>query len=170
MTETSEKLLHFVFRVVDTMHIGRRHHFKYGPRVTRNYTAPISLSTQEVPKSVPQGSSRPSPSASQVTYNKRRNQQSQLDSKELTFQPKYDSNQYRAVYDFLQASMPPMTHLMDAFIDFGCFDPVCLHAISIWPLERIESVLNQLSPGSGDGKLTKMETFILQNHFREYFA
>ena len=31
-------------------------------------------------------------------------------------------DKYRAIHHFLDASMPPMTHLMDAIIDYGCIN------------------------------------------------
>lgn len=117
-------------------------------RVTRSSAAPISPSTHGMPQPAFQGSSRPLPPISRVTYN---------------------PDQYHAVYDFLQTSMPPTTHLMDAFIDFGCDSGDFLRAMSKWPSERITYVLDHLSPG-GDGRLTGLEKLILQNHFKDYFA
>lgn len=81
----------------------------------------------------------------------------------------YDPNQYRAVYDFLQASVPPMTHLMGAFIEFGCDNADFLQVMSKWPFERISNVLNEFSRGGDNGELTGMEKFVLQNHFKDYF-
>ena len=145
--------------------------------------------SQGMPESVPQGPSHPLPSTSRVTQNQPENDRSQLDLHEPGSQPKHenlvnaqgmsqpvsrcpthDPNQYRAVHDFLQASVPPMTHLMDAFIDFGCINAHFLRTISTWPFEKIRCVLDQLSPGSNDKKLTGMEKFILQDHFKDYFA
>ena len=62
-----------------------------------------------------------------------------------------------------------MTHLMDAFINFGCVNAEFLLAISSWPIEKIQGVLDQLSLPDGK-ELTEMEKFILQDHFKEYFS
>ena len=78
--------------------------------------------------------------------------------------------QYGAVLDFLNASKPPMSHLIDSFVDYGCINAEFLLAISSWSVERIRYVLDQLLPGRDGKKLTEMEKFVLQNHFREYFA
>lgn len=78
-------------------------------------------------------------------------------------------NQYRAIYDFLEASLPPMTHFMDGFIDYGCINVDFLLAISAWPFERIRYFLDQV-PGRDGTKMTDMEKFVLQNHFKEYFV
>jgi len=80
------------------------------------------------------------------------------------------SQQYGAVLDFLNASKPPMAHLMDAFVDYGCINAEFLLAISSWSVERIRCVLDQLTPGRDGKKITEMEKFILQEHFKEYFA
>ena len=144
--------------------------------------------SQGMPESVSQGPSHPLPSTPWVTQNQPENDQSQ-DLHESASQPKHgnlanvqgmpqsvsrcpvhDPNQYRAVHDFLQASMPPMTYLMDTFIDFGCINADYLRVISTWPFEKIRCVLDQLSTGDNDRKLTGMEKFILQNHFKDYFA
>jgi hypothetical protein len=82
----------------------------------------------------------------------------------------HDPNQYRDIHSFLGASIPPMTHLMDAFIDFGCTNADFLLAISSWSSERTREALDQLSLGPNDRKFTEMEKFILENHFKEYFA
>jgi len=86
---------------------------------------------------------------------------------DLTY-TKHDPNQYRDIHNFLKSSMPPMTHLMDAFIDFGCINVDFLRAVSSWSFEAIRGVLDQL--GSNGKQLTEMEKFILQNHFKEYFT
>ncbi|KAF8808853.1 hypothetical protein BYT27DRAFT_7188336 [Phlegmacium glaucopus] len=80
---------------------------------------------------------------------------------------KYHPLQYPAIYDFLEASVPPMTHLMDSFIDFGCINADFLRAISSWSCEGIRQVLDQL-PGRDGRNLTEMEKLVLQNHFKEY--
>ena len=158
------------------------------PAFQRTHANPV----QEMAQSVSQSFSRPLPSTSPVTPE---NEQVQLDSKELASQPKHDNlvnvqevsqssvscclmdtmpslthdpNQYRDVYDFLQASTAPMTHLMDVLIDFGCINVDFLRAMSKWPSERITYVLNRL--GGDDRKLTGMEKFILRNHLKDYFA
>jgi hypothetical protein len=79
----------------------------------------------------------------------------------------HDPNQYRDIYNFLEASMPPMTHLMDAFIDFGCTNTDFLLTISSWSTEKIRDVLDQLSPRK---QITEMDKFILEYHFKEYFT
>ena len=63
-----------------------------------------------------------------------------------------------------------MSHLMDAFVDFGCINTDFLLVISSWSVERIRYVLDQLLPGHDGKKLTEMEKFILQEHFKGYFA
>lgn len=82
----------------------------------------------------------------------------------------YDPKQYHAIHGFLQASMPPTTHLMDAFINFGCINADFLLAISSWPSEKIRGVLDQLPPGPDGKQITEMDKFILQYHFKEYYA
>ena len=79
----------------------------------------------------------------------------------------HDPNQYRDIHNFLEASLPPMTHLMDAFIDFGCINADFLLTISSWSIEKIRDVLDQLSNGK---QITEMDKFILENHFKEYFT
>jgi hypothetical protein len=81
-----------------------------------------------------------------------------------------DPNQYRDIHNFLGTSTPPMTHLMDAFINFGCINADFLLAISSWSSERIREVLDQLSLGPNDRQITEMDKFILENHFKEYFT
>lgn len=81
-----------------------------------------------------------------------------------------DPNQYHDIHKFLGASIPPMIHLMDAFIDFGCINAAFLLAISSWSSEKIRDVLDRLSLAPHDKKVTEMEKFILENHFKEYFA
>ena len=80
------------------------------------------------------------------------------------------NQQYGTVLDFLNASKPPMSHLMDAFVDYGCINAEFLLAISSWSVERIRYVLDQLTPGRDGKKMTEMEKFVLQNHFKEYFS
>jgi hypothetical protein len=63
-----------------------------------------------------------------------------------------------------------MTHLKDAFIDFGCVNVDYLLAISVWPSERIFDFLDQLSLGPNGARLTEMEKHILQFHFKKYFT
>ena len=58
---------------------------------------------------------------------------------------------------------------MDAFIDFGCVNAEFLLAISSWPIETIQGVLDRLSLPDGK-ELTEMEIFILKDHFKEYFS
>jgi hypothetical protein len=82
----------------------------------------------------------------------------------------HDPNQYRDIHSFLESSTPPMTHLMDAFINFGCINADFLLAVSTWSFERIRDVLDQLSLGPDGRQITEMEKFILENHFKEYFA
>ena len=62
-----------------------------------------------------------------------------------------------------------MTHLMDAFIDFGCINADFLLTISSWSSEKIRDVLDQLSLGPGR-QITEMDKFILEHHFKEYFT
>ena len=83
---------------------------------------------------------------------------------------KYHPIQYRAIYEFLEASMPPMTHLMDSFIDFGCTNTDFLRAISSWSFEMIRDVLDRLPPGHDGRKLTEMEKLVLQTHFKDHFT
>ena len=82
----------------------------------------------------------------------------------------HDPNQYRDIRRFLESSLPPMTHLMDAFIDFGCVNAAFLHTVSSWSIEKIRDVLNQLTLGPTGKKITEMDKFILENHFKEYFS
>lgn len=82
----------------------------------------------------------------------------------------HDPNQYRDIHSFLETSLPPMTHLMDAFINFGCINAAFLHTISSWSTEKIRDVLNQLSLDPKGRKITEMDKFILENHFKEYFS
>jgi hypothetical protein len=63
----------------------------------------------------------------------------------------FPNQQYGAVLDFLNASKPPMSHLMDAFVDFGCINAEFLLVISSLSMERIRYILDQLTPGC-DGK------------------
>ena len=63
-----------------------------------------------------------------------------------------------------------MTHLMDAFIDFGCVNAAFLHTVSSWSIEKIRDVLNQITLGPTGKKITEMDKFILENHFKEYFS
>jgi hypothetical protein len=80
----------------------------------------------------------------------------------------HDPNRYRDIHSFLESSIPPMTHLMDAFIDFGCINADYLLAISSWSFESIRNALNQLSLGGR--QITEMEKFVLEYHFKEYFT
>jgi hypothetical protein len=82
----------------------------------------------------------------------------------------HDPKQYRDIHSFLETSMPPMTHLMDAFIDFGCINADFLLTISSWSMEQIRDVLDQLSLGRNGKQMTEMDKFILENHFKEYFT
>jgi hypothetical protein len=82
----------------------------------------------------------------------------------------YHPDQYRPIHDFLEASMPPMIHLMDAFIEFGCINADFLLAISSWSSEKIKYALDKFPAGRDGRKMTEMEKFILQNHFKEYFT
>ena len=98
----------------------------------------------------------------------RSNESSTGTKSEITHK-KHDPNQYKEINDFLKITIPPMTHLLDAFIDFGCVNAEYLRAVSSWSFEGIRGVLDGLSLGS-DRSLTEMEKFILQNHFMEYFT
>lgn len=81
----------------------------------------------------------------------------------------HDPNQYRDIHTFLETSMPSMTQLMDAFIDFGCINAEFLLTILSWSIERIRDALDQLSLGPNDKRITEMDKFNLENHFKEYF-
>ena len=81
----------------------------------------------------------------------------------------HDPNQYRDIRKFLESTKPLMTHLMDAFIDFGCINTDFLLTISSWSSEKIRNFLDQLSLGPGR-QITEMDKFILENHFKEYFT
>lgn len=78
-------------------------------------------------------------------------------------------SQIRSVQKFLEAARPPMTHLLQQFIEFGCRNEDFLLAVSVWPLERIRKFLKSLPPGPGGSPLTKMEVDILTYHFESYF-
>ena len=157
-TEESKKRLYFATRLVLQVHASHRYKLR-----KRNEAAP----TQSSPI---------------ITHNQRTNRQSEVTtqnlapesasrtlprSKESTI---HDPNQYRDVRSFLETSMPPMTHLTDAFIDFGCVNAEFLLTISSWTFERIRDVLDQLSAGPDGRQITEMDKFILQNHFKEYFT
>ena len=94
---------------------------------------------------------------------------SSVDIKPDTTYKQHDPNQYPDIHSFLKASAPPMTHLMDAFINFGCTNADYLLAISSWSSEAIADLLNQLSLGPAGRQLTEMDKLILQDHFKEYF-
>ena len=117
------------------------------------------------------GSERENPeipkSASQTLP--RSNESSMSTKSEITYK-KHDPNQYHDINKFLETTMPPMTYLLDAFIDFGCVNADFLRAISSWSFEAIRGVLDGLSLGPDGRRLTEMEIFILQNHFKEYFT
>jgi hypothetical protein len=108
------------------------------------------------------------PSAS--SFSRSNNETSKKPDTTPTIRTIHDPNQYRDIHNFLGASIPPLTHLMDTFIDFGCTNADFLLAISSWPSERIREALEQLSLEHNDRKFTDMEKFILENHFKEYFA
>jgi hypothetical protein len=78
-------------------------------------------------------------------------------------------SQIPSVHKFLEAAFPPMTHLLQRFIDFGCRSEELLFAISMWPPERIRRFLKSLPPGPTGSALTKMEVDILAYHFESYF-
>jgi hypothetical protein len=80
----------------------------------------------------------------------------------------HNPNEYHDIHSFLEASMPPMTHLFDAFINFGCINTDFLLAVSRWSSENIRDFLDQLSLGPNGRQITEMEKFVLQNHFEDY--
>ena len=160
-TEESKKRLYFATRFVLHVHGTRRCKFK---------------------KKV-QHPAAPTRSSPIIKHDQKKNQQSEavraqnlaLESASQTLprsnkSTKHDPNQYQDIRTFLENSMPPMTHLMDAFINFGCINGEFLLAISSWPLERIREVLDQLSLGPNDKPITEMDKYILENHFKEYFT
>ena len=99
-----------------------------------------------------------------------RSNESSMSTKSQITHKKHDPNQYHDLNNFLETTMPPMTYLLDAFIEFGCVNADYLRAISTWSFEAIRGVLDRLSFGPDGKRLTEMEKFILQNHFKEYFT
>lgn len=170
-SEESKKRLYFATRLVLHLHANRRSKFK--KRDEENPAAPT----------------RRSPI---ITHKQKENQQSVVATQDLACEsashtlPRlkefpmdidpdvtctiHDPKRYRDIHNFLEASMPPMTHLMDAFIDFGCINADFLLTISSWSIEKIRDVLDQLSPGSNGKQITEMDKFILEYHFKEYFT
>ena len=83
--------------------------------------------------------------------------------------PLRPGSQIHSVHRFLAAALPPMTHLLHRFFDFGCRSEELLFAISMWPPEEIRRFLKSLPPGPRGNALTKMEVEILVYHFESYF-
>ena len=106
-------------------------------------------------------------SASQILP---RSNESSMGTKPDRAYKKNDPNEYPDIYNFLKTSTPPMTHLLDAFIEFGCVNADFLLAMSSWTFEEIRRILDRLSLGPNGRQLTEMEIFILQNHFKEHFT
>jgi hypothetical protein len=77
--------------------------------------------------------------------------------------------QIRSVHHFLEAAIPPMTHLLPQFIEFGCVSEEFLFTVSQWSPEAIRTFLQSLPPGPAGSALTKMEVVILTYHFESYF-
>jgi len=166
-TKDSEKRLYFASRVVLHYHHTRRYRFKQRqflqtltPRVTRS-----QRQDQRNPQSGIQD-----PTAQSISQAIILDRSMDVESSDATSSSNdMVDDGYRPIHDFLEASVPPMTHLMDTFIDFGCTNADFLMAISSWSFERIRNVLNQIPPGQNGRKMTEMEKLILQNHFKEYF-
>ena len=83
--------------------------------------------------------------------------------------PLRPGSQIHSVHRFLAAALPPMTHLLHRFFDFGCRSEELLFAISMWPPEEIRRFLKSLPPGPRGNALTRMEVDILAYHFESYF-
>lgn len=84
-----------------------------------------------------------------------------------TMSPSSGSSTNNPIRDFLQASRPPMTHFMDAFIDFGCTNAEYLQVISSWPSEAVKHMLDKLPPTRDGRKMSEMDKIVLQNHFKD---
>ena len=78
-------------------------------------------------------------------------------------------DQIHSVHHFLEAAIPPMTHLLHQFMEFGCVSEEFLFAVSGWSPEAIGTFLKRLPPGPGGRALTEMEINILTYHFESYF-
>jgi hypothetical protein len=126
--------------------------------VDNNHSTPRSVShlSQSKVLQVRSGSGRDN-HAMPASQTLRRSNESSMDIDFDVTCTLHDPTKYRDVYDFLETSKPPMTHLMDAFIDFGCINAEFLLAVSSWSFEGIRGALDQLSfrpDASGGRKLT----------------
>jgi len=77
-------------------------------------------------------------------------------------------SQVEEVESFLQACTPPMGHLLQRLLSYGCRNRQFLLAASHWPKEEIEVLLQNL-PTLGGRELTQMEVQVLRLHFSQYF-
>jgi len=189
--EQSEKRLYFATRLILYEHSGRRHLLKKANRnenqqsgdVTQNFGPESNqqeskvgfewknnhrMPDQQVESKVGfewKNNHRMPESASQILP--RSNKSSMNIKPEITYKI-HDPNEYHDIHNFLEASMPPMTHLFDAFINFGCINTDFLLAVSRWSSENIRDFLDQLSLGPNERQITEMEKFVLQNYFEDY--
>jgi len=177
----NEKKMYFVSRLVLHLHATRRSAYftkRHDPG-NKNQQNEVAITTNNnlVPPSVSNqgegvlGSHNHVMPPSASSFSRSNNEAlKKPDTTPPTTRTLHDPNQYRDIHNFLGASIPPLTHLMDTFIDFGCTNADFLLAISSWSSERIREALEQLSLGHHDRRFTDMEKFILENHFKEYFA
>ena len=171
--EESKKRLYFATRFVMHMHSGRRCHSNRRHVVPPSppaptQSSPIITSThdREENQQSEVATRDPAPESASSQIPSRSNESSMGVNPDIT----HDPNQYKDVHRFLEASTPPMTHLMDAFINFGCINADFLRAISVWSLDKIRNVLDQLSLGPNGRQISRMDKFVLENHFKEYFT
>lgn len=78
-------------------------------------------------------------------------------------------SQVEEVESFLQACIPPMGHLLQRLLSYGCRNQQFLYAVSQWPKAEIEEFLHNL-PTLGGRDITPMEVQVLRVHFLQYFA
>lgn len=69
------------------------------------------------------------------------------------------------VAHFLEACIPPMTRFLVPLMEYG----LDLRTASTLPIETFGLTLDS-ALGSGEGKMTRMEKMVLQNHLLIYFG
>ncbi|PPQ73705.1 hypothetical protein CVT26_010860 [Gymnopilus dilepis] len=85
-----------------------------------------------------------------------------------------------AIYFFLEACQPPMVHLLQRFVEYGCSTEVYLRSFASFSQEKRRNVLRKIlairpiSHGEGDATsgrtdMREMDLDVLDNHFVDYF-
>ena len=166
-TEESEKRLYYVIRLVLLLHGTRRSNFR---KLVQPHPPPSRRSPHKPKKNQQNKVANQNVAPESASRTLPRSNESLIGFDPDIICTTHDPKQYRDIHNFLEASIPPMTHLMDAFIDFGCINADFLLTISSWSNERIRDVLDQLSLGLNGKQISEMDKFILEYHFKEHFA